>query len=135
MKKTWMQPYVDDHLMVESNGVQLTSAAIISHHYGAVWAQSANFPWFSVEEIDEILEEFKKPGKLVQTGLSLGGTKYIVIPGEQRDVIRGVRGSYGITVKKTNRVLLVGIHNQWLALAQCSELLEKTANLLIKEGF
>jgi hypothetical protein len=37
------QTYVDEHLMCESEGHHLTSAAIVGHD-GTVWAQSAAFP-------------------------------------------------------------------------------------------
>lgn len=37
------QTYVDEHLMCDIEGNQLSSAAIIGHD-GTVWAQSASFP-------------------------------------------------------------------------------------------
>jgi hypothetical protein len=37
------QAYVDDHLLCEIDGQNLTAAAIVGHD-GSVWAQSPTFP-------------------------------------------------------------------------------------------
>ncbi|KAF3659859.1 Cell division control protein 2 -like protein [Capsicum annuum] len=105
------QTYVDDHLMCEIEGNRLTSAAIIGQD-GSVWAQSATFPQFKPEEITAIMNDFAEPGTLAPTGLYLGGTKYMVIQGEAGAVIRGKKGPGGITVKKTNQALIIGIYDE-----------------------
>ncbi|KAE8812559.1 Profilin-1 [Hordeum vulgare] len=60
-----------------------------------------NIEAFKPEEIAGIIEDFDKPGHLAPTGLFLGGTKYMVIQGEPGVVIRGKKGTGGITIKKT----------------------------------
>nr|TKR78397.1 profilin 2 family protein [Populus alba] len=102
------QVYVDDHLMCDIEGNTLTSAAIIGHD-GSVWALSASFPQFTQEEVSAIMKDFEEPGSLAPTGLFLGGTKYMVIQGEPGAVIRGKKGSGGVTVKKTNQALIIGV--------------------------
>ncbi|KAL1552376.1 Profilin-3 [Salvia divinorum] len=127
------QNYVDDHLMCDIDGAHLTSAAIIGHD-GVVWAKSDFFPQFKVEEIAAIMEDFEEPGKLAPTGLHLGGIKYMVIQGEPGDVIRGKKGAGGITVKKTNLALLVGIYDEPMTPGQCNVVVERIGDYLIEQG-
>ncbi|CAI9779905.1 unnamed protein product [Fraxinus pennsylvanica] len=94
------QSYIDDHLMAEIEGNQLTAAAILGHD-GSVWAQSTTFPQFKPDEISAIMNDFENPGLLAPTGLYLGGTKYMVIQGEPGVVIRGKKGPGGVTASAT----------------------------------
>ena len=41
------------------------------------------------EEVAGMIKDFDEPGTLAPTGLFVGGTKYMVIQGEPRVVIRG----------------------------------------------
>ncbi|XP_038711415.1 profilin-like [Tripterygium wilfordii] len=129
---SWQQ-YVDEHLMCDVEGNQLTSAAIIGQH-GTVWAQSSNFPQFTAEEIASIMKDFDEPGTLAPTGLFLGGTKYMVIQGEPGAVIRGKKGSGGVTVKKTNQALIIGIYDEPLTAGQCNMIVERLGDYLIEQG-
>lgn len=51
---------------------------------------------FKTEEISGIMKDFDEPGYLAPTGLHLGGTKYMVIQGEQGAVIRGKKVQFNI---------------------------------------
>ncbi|KAL5783349.1 hypothetical protein ACOSP7_008378 [Xanthoceras sorbifolium] len=129
------QTYVDDHLMceIDDQHQHLTSAAIIGHD-GTVWAQSDTFPQFTPAEITGIMNDFAEPGSLAPTGLHLGGIKYMVIQGEPGAVIRGKKGSGGVTVKKTNLALIIGIYNEPLTPGQCNMIVEKLGDYLIEQG-
>ncbi|XP_011005518.1 PREDICTED: profilin-6-like [Populus euphratica] len=127
------QVYVDDHLMCDIEGNTLTSAAIIGHD-GSVWAQSASFPQFTQEEVSAIMKDFEEPGSLAPTGLFLGGTKYMVIQGEPGAVIRGKKGSGGVTVKKTNQALIIGVYDEPLTPGQCNMIVERLGDYLIDQG-
>ncbi|KAK6236788.1 hypothetical protein SCA6_012125 [Theobroma cacao] len=145
---SWQQ-YVDEHLMcdVEGQGIHLTAAAIIGQD-GSVWAQSAPFPAFTPEEITAIMNDFAEPGSLAPTGLFIGGVKYMVIQGESGAVIRGkkviyiswciiidlVLGSGGVTVKKTNQALIIGIYDEPLTPGQCNMIVERLGDYLIDQG-
>ncbi|BBG95291.1 profilin 3 [Prunus dulcis] len=129
---SWQQ-YVDDHLMCDIDGNRLTAAAILGQD-GSVWSQSATFPAFKPEEIAAILKDFDQPGTLAPTGLFLGGTKYMVIQGEAGAVIRGKKGSGGITVKKTNQALIIGIYDEPLTPGQCNMIVERLGDYLIEQG-
>ncbi|THU70002.1 hypothetical protein C4D60_Mb08t20390 [Musa balbisiana] len=128
------QTYVDDHLMCEIDGQRLTAAAILGHD-GSVWAVSASFPQFKPEEITAIMTDFDDPGSLAPTGLFLGGTKYMVIQGEPGAVIRGKKGSGGITVKKTNLALIIGIYDEPMTGGQCNMIVERLGDYLWDQGF
>ena len=127
------QTYIDDHLMCEIDGQYLTASAIIGHD-GSVWAQSPNFPQFKPEEIAGIMKDFDEPGSLAPTGLFLGNTKYMVIQGEPGAVIRGKKGSGGVTVKKTSMALVVGIYDEPMTAGQCNIIVERLGDYLLDQG-
>ncbi|PON54483.1 Profilin [Parasponia andersonii] len=128
------QSYVDDHLICDIDGQHLTAAAIIGLD-GSVWAQSTTFPQYKPEEITAITKDFDEPGSLAPTGLHLGGTKYMVIQGEPGAVIRGKKGPGGITVKKTNLALILGIYDEPMTPGQCNMVVERLGDYLIEQGF
>ncbi|CAI0628552.1 unnamed protein product [Linum tenue] len=130
------QTYVDEHLMCEIEGQQgqhLASAAIVGHD-GSVWAQSSAFPQFKPEEITGIMKDFDEPGFLAPTGLYLGGSKYMVIQGEAGAVIRGKKGSGGVTIKKTGQALVIGIYDEPMTPGQCNVIVERLGDYLADQG-
>ncbi|XP_077209832.1 profilin-1-like [Tasmannia lanceolata] len=127
------QTYVDDHLMCEIDGQHLSAAAIMGLD-GSVWAQSDSFPQFKPEEITAIVNDFNEPGSLAPTGLYLGSTKYMVIQGEAGAVIRGKKGSGGITIKKTNMAMVIGIYEEPLTPGQCNIIVERLGDYLVDQG-
>ncbi|TVU01695.1 hypothetical protein EJB05_52852 [Eragrostis curvula] len=128
------QTYVDEHLLCEIDGQRLTAAAILGHD-GAVWAQSDAFPQVKPEEITAIMNDFSEPGSLAPTGLYLGGTKYMVIQGEPGAVIRGKKGPGGVTIKKTNLSIIIGIYDEPMTPGQCNIVVERLGDYLVEQGF
>ncbi|KAK6787436.1 hypothetical protein RDI58_015961 [Solanum bulbocastanum] len=128
------QTYVDHHLMCDLDGHRLASAAILGFD-GSVWAQSPAFPKFKSEEIINIMKDFDEPGFLAPTGLFLSGVKYMVIQGEPGAVIRGKKGSGGITIKKTGQSLIFGIYEEPVTPGQCNMVVEKIGDYLIDQGY
>ncbi|XP_042419029.1 profilin-like [Zingiber officinale] len=128
------QTYVDEHLLCDIDGQKLKAAAIIGHD-GSAWAQSPSFPEFKPEEISAIMTDFDVPGSLAPTGLFLGGLKYMVIQGEPGAVIRGKKGTGGITVKKTNLALIIGIYDEPMTGGQCNMVVERLGDYLYDLGF
>ncbi|KAH7657614.1 Profilin protein [Dioscorea alata] len=127
------QTYVDDHLMCDVDGQKLTSAAILGQD-GSVWAQSSAFPQLKPEEITGIINDFNEPGFLAPTGLFLGSTKYMVIQGEPGAVIRGKKGSGGVTIKKTTQALIFGIYDEPMTPGQCNMVVERLGDYLYDQG-
>ncbi|MQL78743.1 hypothetical protein Taro_011177 [Colocasia esculenta] len=128
------QNYVDDHLMCDLGDGHTLAAAAIMGHDGSVWALSANFPQLKPEEVSGIMSDFAEPGHLAPTGLFLGGTKYMVIQGEPGAVIRGKKGSGGVTLKKTGQALVIGIYDEPVAPGQCNMVVERLGDYLIDQG-
>ncbi|CAK9869971.1 unnamed protein product [Sphagnum jensenii] len=128
------QSYVDDHLMCHvSGGNTLTAAAIVGQD-GLVWAQSGGFPEVTQTEIANIVEGFEDNSTLPQHGLFLGGTKYMVIQGDPGAVIRGKKGQGGVTVKKTNSALVIGIYNEPITPGECNIVVERLGDYLVEQG-
>ncbi|EYU27249.1 hypothetical protein ABFS82_10G100600 [Erythranthe guttata] len=130
------QTYVDDHLMCDIEGqagLRLASAAIMGHD-GSVWAQSSAFPQLKPDEITGIVTDFNEPGYLAPTGLFVAGAKYMVIQGEPNAVIRGKKGSGGITIKKTGQAFVFGLYEEPVTPGQCNMVVERLADYLIDQG-
>ncbi|CAL0330900.1 unnamed protein product [Lupinus luteus] len=129
------QTYVDEHLMcdIDGTGHHLNASAIIGHD-GSVWAQSSSFPQFKPQEVTGIMKDFDEPGHLAPTGLHLGGTKYMVIQGEPGAVIRGKKGSGGVTIKKTGQALVFGLYEEPVTPGQCNMVVERLGDYLIDQG-
>ncbi|URD94662.1 hypothetical protein MUK42_32406 [Musa troglodytarum] len=89
---------------------------------------------FKPEEMTNIINDFNEPGTLAPIGLFLGSTKYMVIQGEPGAVIRGKKGSGGITVKKTNQALIFGIYDEPMTPGQCNMVVERLGDYLIDQG-
>ncbi|KAF7035352.1 hypothetical protein CFC21_046244 [Triticum aestivum] len=128
------QTYVDEQLLCDIDGQRLTAAAILGHD-GAVWAQSEPFPEVKPEEITAVINDFDEPGSLAPTGLFLGGTKYMVIQGEPGAVIRGKKGSGGVTIKKTSLAIIIGIYEEPMTPGQCNMVVERLGDYLLEQGF
>nr|CAB3475924.1 unnamed protein product [Digitaria exilis] len=119
------QSYVDEHLLGDDvDGQRLTAAAILGLD-GAV----------ELEEITAIVNEFNElGGSLAPTGLYLGGSKYMVIQGEPGTIIRGKKGPGGVTIKKTNQAIIIGIYEEPMTLVQCNIIVERHGDYLIDQG-
>ncbi|ERN15186.1 hypothetical protein AMTRI_Chr05g67640 [Amborella trichopoda] len=128
------QAYVDDHLMCDIDGHRLTAAAILGLD-GNVWAQSQSFPELKPDEIKGIINDFDEPGSLAPTGLYLGAAKYMVIQGEPGAVIRGKKGSGGVTIKKTTQALIIGIYDEPLTPGQCNMVVERLGDYLVDQSY
>ncbi|KAB2072016.1 hypothetical protein ERO13_A08G243700v2 [Gossypium hirsutum] len=133
-KMSW-QTYVDEHLMcdIEGQGQHLKSAAIVGHD-GSVWAQSSAFPQLNASEVTDIMKDFDEPGHLAPKGLHLAGAKYMVIQGEPGAVIRGKKGTGGVTIKKTGQALIFGIYEEPVTPGQCNMVVERLGDYLAEQG-
>ena len=128
--------YVNDHLLCQlATGHTLTSAAIIGLD-GSVWASSSTFPEIKAEETAAIVDGFNNDvGPLAQRGLFIGGAKYFVVQGEQGVVIRGKKGTGGVTIKKTNLCLVFGLYDEPVTGGECNSVVEKLGDYLLENGY
>lgn len=112
-----------------SGGGQLLHAAIVGHD-GGIWAQSADFPAVSDEEVAAIIKGFDDAAAIGQSGLHLGGDKYMVLAGEPGKVIRGKKGPGGCTLYKTVSAIVVGIYGEGVTPGECNVVSEYDQMLL-----
>nr|AGT16839.1 profilin-2 [Saccharum hybrid cultivar R570] len=152
------QTYVDDHLLCEIDGQHLSAAAIVGHDGSPLGAVRGlppvgdgrigllasdvirlfarlDLPALKPEEVSGIMKDFDEPGTLAPTGLFVGGTKYMVIQGEPGVVIRGKKGTGGITIKKTGMALIIGIYDEPMTPGQCNLVVERLGDYLVEQGF
>lgn len=89
------QTYIDEHLMCQlPGGGQLQHAAIVGQD-GGVWAQSGSFPEISGDEVAALVQGLTDSSQLAQSGVRIGGEKYMMVAGEPGEVIRGKKGAGG----------------------------------------
>ncbi|OEL24497.1 Profilin-2 [Dichanthelium oligosanthes] len=105
----------------------------VQHIHGRVLGYPARGA-FKAEEMANIMKDFDEPGHLAPTGMFLGPTKYMVIQGEPGAVIRGKKGSGGVTVKKTGQALIIGIYDEPMTPGQCNLVVERLGDYLIEQG-
>lgn len=129
------QTYVDDHLLCElPNGGQLSHAAIVGLD-GGVWAQDEAFPAITAQEVDKIAKGFDDQTTLAQQGLTIGGTKYMVVAGEEGAVVRGRKTpSGGVTIKKTASAMVVGIYTEGVQPGDVNMVVENLGDYLLGQG-
>lgn len=129
------QAYIDQQLMIPlSSGHSLDHAAICGLD-GGIWAQSENFPGLSDAECELILKGFEDIGILGEKGVTIGGSKYMLIASDaEGGVIRGKNGPSGLTIKKTNSALVIGIHGEKVTPGECNLLVENLADYLKEQG-
>jgi len=84
--------------------------------------------------VTAIVNDFAEPGSLAPTGLYIGGTKYMVIQGEPGAVIRGKKGSAGVTIKKTTCALIFGLYDEPVTPGECNMIVERLGDYLIDQG-
>jgi profilin len=101
------------------SGGQLVHAAIVGHD-GGVWAQDASFPAITDDEVAALMRGMNDAGALAQTGVRIGGEKYMMVAGEPGEVIRGKKGPGGVTVKKTVGALVIGIYGEGVGHGECN---------------
>uniref|UniRef100_A0A3Q7J0Q5 Profilin n=1 Tax=Solanum lycopersicum TaxID=4081 RepID=A0A3Q7J0Q5_SOLLC len=121
--------------MCEIEGNHLTSAAIIGQD-GSVWAQSANFPQFKPEEITAIMNDFTSWGNKVY-GDSRGGRSCYTRQEGTRPWFPTIalQGAGGITVKKTNQALIIGIYDELMTPGQCNMIVERLGDYIIEQVY
>ena len=86
-----------------------------------------------VEKVVAALKSEAAAARLAGSGLHLGSTKYIVIPGEQGQVIRGKKGSEGVTIKTTATALVIGIYSEGVQPGDVNMVVENLGDYLAEQ--
>lgn len=134
---SWQQ-WVDEQLMYDINGKgdTLVGGAILGLD-GGVWAQSPNFPTFTVDQVEAIVDGFRDrtPKDQPFGSFKLGDTKYLVTAGDPGVVIRGKSAGGGICIKRTAQALVVGIWAEPVNAGQCNTAVETLGDKLAETGY
>ncbi|GBG73594.1 hypothetical protein CBR_g16936 [Chara braunii] len=131
--------YIDSYLMCALPSGQLKSAGIIGLD-GVVWARSENFPDLSEAEVQSLIGGFKDEKTLSESGLKLGGVKYMLVQGDQGVVIRAKKGpglspKGGATIKKTATALIIGLYEDPVQHSDCNVVVEQLGDYLIQQSY
>ncbi|KAF0916015.1 hypothetical protein E2562_000645 [Oryza meyeriana var. granulata] len=115
------QPYVDEHLLCDIDGQRLVAAAIFGHD-GSVWAQSDTFPQVAQTTPTPYLSIFVFHARNVAVGRG-------------RLPPPPISGTGGVTVKKTNLSIIIGIYEEPMTPGQCNMVVERLGDYLVEQGF
>eukprot|EP01112_Ceratiomyxa_fruticulosa_P015734 TRINITY_DN466_c0_g1_i1.p1 TRINITY_DN466_c0_g1~~TRINITY_DN466_c0_g1_i1.p1 ORF type:complete len:128 (-),score=14.53 TRINITY_DN466_c0_g1_i1:155-538(-) len=124
------QPYVDDNLVGTGN---LKHAALISATNGAVWAISENFV-LSKGEGFSLVEKFKNPDAACRTGITVGGSSYIVLRGDEKSIY-GKKGATGVILAKTAQCIIIGYYDNTIVPGRAVVTVESLADYLREKNF
>lgn len=123
------QAYVDDQLLATKQ----VSQAVICGHDGNAWATSAGFA-ASPAELKTIASDFGKTDVLPMKGVTIGGTRYMYLSGDDK-ILRGKKGTSGVHVMKTVQAYIVSVYHEPIVAEQCATTTEKLGEYLISVGF
>ncbi|PNH13013.1 Profilin-2 [Tetrabaena socialis] len=100
--------YISDNLMVplDQEGTTLTSAAIVGHD-GGVWAKSAEFPFISDRDTEQILAAMTDSSI---TYVSIDGVKYWKLSVIGDNLLRCRKDKVGFIARKTRTAIVVGFY-------------------------
>ncbi|KAF9002551.1 profilin [Cyathus striatus] len=124
------QSYVDTNLVGSG---RVTKAAILGLQ-GGVWAHSTGFNLTDAEQ-KAIVNAFKSPDKVLQTGLHLAGEKYFALNVVPDRSIYVKKQANGATIVKTKQAILVGLYEPPTQQTENTTVVEALADYLINVGY
>eukprot|EP00043_Microstomoeca_roanoka_P001408 m.32516 g.32516 ORF g.32516 m.32516 type:complete len:129 (-) comp10799_c0_seq1:787-1173(-) len=125
------QSYVDQNLI----GTGKVSKAAIHGHDGNPWATSSGFN-VTADEVKALMRCFDDQTPLYQTGIVLGGNKYMFLRANPGRSLMGRKGGdAGCIVVKTNQAVLVGVYEGGLQGGDCNLVVENLADYLVNNGY
>jgi len=122
------QSYVDQLM-----NTKMVTHAVICGHDGNIWAQSANFK-VSPDELRALIGKFANTDQLAQTGVTVGGTKYMYLSSTDK-VIRSKKGTSGVHAIKMTQTYIVCVYNEPIVPEQAASVTKKLGEYLIQVGF
>lgn len=124
------QDYVDKQLLAS----RCVTKAAIAGHDGNLWATSEGFA-VTKEELARLAQAFDRQSEISQTGITLGGTRYIYLSGIPDRVIRGKLGKVGVHCMKTTQAVVVSLYEDPIQPQQAASVVEKLGDYLIQCGY
>lgn len=124
------QEYVDSSLLGSGH---ITQAAIIGLD-GSLWAHSAGMA-VTAPEAAAVLQAYKQPDSLYQAGLTLNGTRFILLRAEDRSIYLR-KAQVGLCVVKTGQcVLLATYDTNKTQPGEATKVVEDLADYLLGVGY
>eukprot|EP01100_Stratorugosa_tubuloviscum_P013517 TRINITY_DN67_c1_g1_i3.p1 TRINITY_DN67_c1_g1~~TRINITY_DN67_c1_g1_i3.p1 ORF type:complete len:125 (-),score=58.91 TRINITY_DN67_c1_g1_i3:98-472(-) len=106
---------------------------VLLGHNGAVWAASAGLT-LSGPEVAALTGGFNSPNSVLQSGVTLAGTKYFVIKADNRSIY-GKQGNTGFCAVKTGQAVVLGFYSETLTPGNASKAAEGVADYLINLSY
>lgn len=122
------QSYVDDQMVGTG---QIRSAAIIGLD-GTIMASSAGYT-LKPGEATAIINLFKNPANVFASGVTVAGTKFMGIKGDDRSIY-GKKGATGVMLVKTGQTILLGYYDATQQPGNAANAVEKLGDYLIDNG-
>lgn len=123
-----------DTLMDElPSGGTLTCVAFFGLD-GLLWHQSEDFPEFDDREIQAIIAGLDEPYTLAATGINLAGYRFMLLPSEAGDALRGRSKDrkQNLIVKKTYEGMIIGISQSPVSASEAEIRVTDLGSLLIQ---
>lgn len=126
------QAYVDQQIC---GVVDCKFACIAGLQNGQIWAQKANNCEVTEDEIRAIAAKIiSDPGSYTQSGIMLGGEKYICISAE-KGLVRGRKNKNALCIVATATCLLVAVCNDGVSPGQLNNVVEKLGDYLRQNSY
>jgi len=100
---------------------------------GGVWAKSANLN-LTTQEAVTTAQLFANPAQAQAAGVTVDGTKFLVIKADPRSIY-GKKGTGGVVLVKTTQAVVLGIYDDKLQPGKATTVVEKLADSLIENGY
>ena len=88
----------------------------------------------SVEELKSLLGKYSNTDSLAQSGVTVGGKKYMFLSSTDR-VVRARKGTSGLHCIKTGQALIVCVYEEPVLPEQAASVTEKLGEYLISVGY
>jgi profilin len=122
------QTYVDEQIVP----VCQAGGAILDHD-GNVWAIKSGFQ-LKHDEGKKIVAHFSNPGEVFNTGITIGGNKYLGISSNESSIY-GRKGPDGCVLVKTAQTILIGVYNEHTQPGIAANAMEKLGDYLKSNGY
>ncbi|KAH9416124.1 profilin chickadee [Dermatophagoides pteronyssinus] len=127
------QSYVDNQICQH---VDCTLAAIANIQDGSIWAKfEKDDKKISPKELKTIADTIRQnPNGFLETGIHIGGEKYICIQADNQ-LVRGRRGSSALCIVATNTCLLAAATVDGYPAGQLNNVIEKLGDYLRSNNY
>jgi profilin len=117
--------------LIETGSVD--KAAFCGAEDGSIWTQSPGFN-ISQAEVKSIISGLRNPEPLRQSGVHVGGTKYMYLQSDDTQ-IQAKKGSAGLAIAKSNKCVILGLYRDGQQPGNCRLQVERIRDYLLTSGY